>query len=78
VLSRSRGRTSTWAGSEQGWAAACTLVAGILVWGGIGALLDRVFGTWPVLFAIGAFVGNFAAIYLIYVRFYPGEKTRAT
>lgn len=73
---------------DQGWTAACTLVAGILVWGGVGALLDRAFGTWPFLFAIGAFVGNFAAVYLIYVRLFrdapsstrfefPGENHRA-
>jgi F0F1-type ATP synthase assembly protein I len=83
-----RGRNPNWAGADQGWTAACTLVAGICVWGAIGAFLDHVFGTWPVLFAVGAFLGNFAAIYLIYVQHFrdaptsvrfefPGEKTDA-
>jgi F0F1-type ATP synthase assembly protein I len=72
---RSGGRNPNWSGADQGWAAACTLVAGILVWGGIGAVLDRVFGTWPILFAVGAFLGNFAAIYLIYVRHFRDAPT---
>ena len=45
------------------------------MWGGLGALLDHVFGTWPLLFAIGAFLGNFAAIYLIYVQYFRDAPT---
>ena len=89
MLVRNRGkRNENWSGADQGWAAACTLVAGICVWSGIGAVVDHFLGTWPALFAAGAFLGNFAAIYLIYVRHFrdaptsvrfefPGEKTDA-
>jgi F0F1-type ATP synthase assembly protein I len=42
------------------------LLSGMAVWGGIGAGLDKLFGTWPTLFAIGLIVGVHVAVYLIY------------
>jgi F0F1-type ATP synthase assembly protein I len=50
------------------WAAVSTLISGVVVWGGIGWGIDYLAGTKPVGFAIGAVVGNFAAIYLIYAK----------
>lgn len=64
-------RTSQDAGRQwQGMGEAYTLLAelatAIAVWAGIGYGLDRVFGTEPVLFAIGMVLGAGAGIYLIY------------
>jgi F0F1-type ATP synthase assembly protein I len=58
------------------WTALSTIIAGIAVWGAIGFALDRAFGTAPVLMVAGVLIGNFAAIYLIYVRAVNAEKTR--
>jgi ATP synthase protein I len=44
------------------------LVLAIVVWTGIGWLLDRWLGTDPVLMIIGALIGNFAGLYLIWLR----------
>lgn len=57
-----------WRGFGDAWTALSTIIAGIAVWGAVGFGLDKLFGTDPVLFVIGVLVGNFAAIYLIYVK----------
>lgn len=44
------------------------LVLAIVVWTGIGWLLDRWLGTDPVLMIVGALIGNFAGLYLIWLR----------
>lgn len=65
---------SGWHGVEQGWTLLSELIAAIVVWGGIGFGLDRLFHTWPVLFAIGMVVGYAAGAYLIYRQsFAPGN-----
>jgi ATP synthase protein I len=61
----------------EAWTALSTLVTGIAVWGGVGYGLDRWLGTKPVLFVIGVLVGNFAAVYLIYMRSLRQEAKRA-
>jgi ATP synthase protein I len=52
-----------------GWAISSTLLAGILVWGGLGYLADRLLGTDPVLLATGMVVGAAGSIYLVYVKY---------
>lgn len=69
-------RSSVLRGLESAWSAVSYLVGGVIVWGGVGFLLDRVLGTDPVLTVIGAFVGNAAGIYLIYLRWPIGEDDR--
>jgi F0F1-type ATP synthase assembly protein I len=59
-----------WRGMGEAWTALSTLISGIAVWGGIGYLVDRWVGTRPVLFVIGVLVGNFAGIYLIYMKYF--------
>lgn len=59
-----------WQGVGEAWTALATLISGIVVWGGIGWGIDRLAGTRPIFFVIGALVGNFAGIYLIYVKTY--------
>jgi ATP synthase protein I len=58
-----------WRGMGEAWNALSTLIAGIAIWGGIGYGIDMLVGTKPVLFVIGVLVGNFGAIYLIYVKY---------
>lgn len=68
-----------WRGLGEAWSALSVLVTGVLFWGGVGFLLDRQFGTKPVLFVIGALVGNFGAVYLLYVKYgRAGGDIRAT
>ncbi|TMK61968.1 MAG: hypothetical protein E6G52_09460, partial [Actinobacteria bacterium] len=51
----------------MGWAIIATLVAGMLVWGGLGYLLDRLVGTSHVFMAIGTVVGAAGGIYIVYL-----------
>lgn len=66
-----------WSGLGQGWSALGSIISGIVVWGGVGYLLDRVFGIAPVLMIVGVLVGNFAGVYLIYVRSLPKREERS-
>lgn len=56
-----------------GWAIVATLIAGILVWGGAGLLLDRVLGSRSVFTAIGIIAGAGLSIYLVYLRYGRGD-----
>ena len=52
-------------------------VGGILVWGGLGYLADRLLGIEPrILTAVGIVLGAGLAIYLVYLRFGKGEGNR--
>ena len=70
-------RDGAWAGMGIGWAVTATLVGGILVWGGLGYLADRLLGIEPrILTAVGIVLGAGLAIYLVYLRFGKGEGNR--
>ncbi|MCA1727620.1 MAG: AtpZ/AtpI family protein [Actinobacteria bacterium] len=45
-----------------------TLLSALLVWGGIGYLIDRLAGTPKVFTAIGMIVGAASGTYLIYLK----------
>ena len=63
-----------WAGMGIGWAVVSTLIGGIVVWGGLGYLADRLLGlNARILTAVGIVLGAGAAIYLVYLRFGKGE-----
>ena len=52
----------------DGWTVIAYLLSGLLLWGGIGVLLDRWRGT--SLFAlVGMLVGGAGAVYLVYIRY---------
>jgi F0F1-type ATP synthase assembly protein I len=57
----------------DGWAISATMLAGILVWGGVGLLLDRWVGTRPLFFMIGMIGGAAGAIYIVYLRYGRGD-----
>jgi ATP synthase protein I len=69
------GRGGGWSGFTTGWAATGTLLAGILTWGGIGWLIDRLIGTEDVFLAIGLLVGAGGGIYLVYIRYGRDQGT---
>ena len=52
------------------------MLSAILVWGGIGYLIDRLAGTGKVLTAIGMVVGAGAGTYLIYLRYGRGDDAK--
>jgi ATP synthase protein I len=71
------GRDGAWAGMGIGWAVTATLAGGILVWGSLGYLADRLLGLNPrILTAVGIVLGAGGAIYLVYLRFGKGEGNR--
>jgi F0F1-type ATP synthase assembly protein I len=55
-------------GMSDGWAVVGTLLAGVVVWGGIGWLIDLWLDTTFVK-AIGVLVGLATAIYLVIVKY---------
>jgi F0F1-type ATP synthase assembly protein I len=56
-------------GEDVAWSALGSLLAGPIVWGGVGYLLDEALGTGRVLTAIGVVVGALAGFYIVYLRF---------
>jgi F0F1-type ATP synthase assembly protein I len=44
------------------------LIAGIGIYGAIGYGLDRLFGTTPILFAIGMVGGMAGSVYLVWIK----------
>jgi F0F1-type ATP synthase assembly protein I len=61
-------RRSAWNGIDQSGIVGAELVSAVLIWAGIGWLIDRWLGTPPWFLVIGALVGNVAGIYLIWLR----------
>lgn len=57
-------------GMGQGWASLGTLLAGMLVWGGAGWLIDWGLGI-TAFFPIGVLLGLAASVYLVYLRSGP-------
>jgi F0F1-type ATP synthase assembly protein I len=51
------------------WSVIGTLASGILVWGGIGFILDRWLGFEWLFLPIGMVVGVSTSIYVVYVRY---------
>lgn len=56
------------AGQGDAWSIFGYLLSGLLVWGGVGLLVDRWLGTGFFLL-IGLLVGMATSIYVIYVRY---------
>ena len=53
---------------DDGASLAATLLAGPIVWGGVGALVDHLAHTGTIFLPIGILIGAVAAIYLVVVR----------
>lgn len=57
-----------------GWTVTATMISGILVWGGIGLLVDTLAGTKRVFTAIGFVLGAAAGTYIVYLRFGRSDR----
>ena len=53
---------------SDGWALFSTLLAGVLVWSGIGWGADKLLGFQALFLPIGAILGLAGAVYLIVVK----------
>lgn len=70
-----QGDDNPWAGLGIGWAIISTLIAGMLVGGGLGYLVDWLVGTSRHVFmGIGIVVGAAGGIYIVYLRFGRGDS----
>jgi ATP synthase protein I len=67
-------RSDAWSGMGTGWAIISTLIAGMLVLGGLGFVLDRVFDTGSGLTALGIVLGAGMGIYIVYLRYGRGGE----
>ena len=67
-------RSDAWSGMGTGWAITATLIAGMLVLGGLGYVLDRVLGTGAAFTAVGIVVGAGFGIYIVYLRYGKGGE----
>jgi ATP synthase protein I len=65
-----------WAGVSTGWAISSYLLSGVVVWGGIGYLVDRLVGTPHVFLAIGMVAGAVLGTYLIWLRYGRGDEAK--
>ena len=59
-----------------GFTIASTMLAGMLVWGGLGYLLDRVIWSERVFTALGIIVGAAGGGYIVYLRYGRGGNER--
>jgi F0F1-type ATP synthase assembly protein I len=66
-------RGDAWAGVGAGWNITATMIAGMLLWGGLGYLVDRLAGTAHVFLAAGLIIGAGCGVYLVYLRYGRGE-----
>jgi ATP synthase protein I len=67
-------RSDAWSGLGTGWAVLSTLVAGMLLLGGLGYLIDRLVGVRAVFTAVGIVVGAALGIYIVYLRYGRGGE----
>lgn len=58
-----------WGGMSTGVTISAYLLSALLVWGGVGWLIDHLAGTGKAFTAIGMIVGAAAGTYLIYLRY---------
>jgi len=65
----------SYGGEDVAWSALSSLLAGLLLWLGIGWGADALFGTGRVFTSIGVFVGFGLGMYIVYVRYGRGPKT---
>jgi F0F1-type ATP synthase assembly protein I len=56
-----------------GWAITSTLIAGMLVMGALGYLVDALFGTERVFTGIGFVLGAALGVYAVYLRYGKGS-----
>jgi F0F1-type ATP synthase assembly protein I len=60
-----------------GMTIASTMLAGMLVWGGLGYLLDRLVWSERVFTALGIILGAAGGGYIVYLRYGRGRDERS-
>jgi ATP synthase protein I len=63
-----------WSGMGVGFTIASTLLAGMLVWGGLGYLLDSLIWSGKVFTGLGIVLGAAGGGYIVYLRYGRSEK----
>ena len=66
-------RSDAWSGMGVGWAITSTLIAGMLVIGALGYVVDALFGTEHVFTGIGFVLGAALGVYAVYLRYGRGS-----
>ena len=66
-----------WSGMGTGMTIASTMLAGMLVWGGLGYLLDRLVWSERVFTALGIILGAAGGGYIVYLRYGRGRDERS-
>jgi F0F1-type ATP synthase assembly protein I len=61
-------RRQLFVGAGEAWGMVGELLTATGVWAAIGYGADRLFGTWPILFVIGAVAGHATGIYILMMR----------
>lgn len=61
-------RGAVWHGLDQSFVMTVELLAGIVLYGGLGYLADEWLGTGPWLVSLGTLVGLVAGLYLLWLR----------
>jgi ATP synthase protein I len=74
-MARKGDRQDAWEGYGTAWSMIGTMLAGLLVWGGIGFLVDRLVGSHALFLPIGLVVGAVGGVYLV-LRRYGTERKR--
>jgi hypothetical protein len=67
-------RTDGWQGVGIAWSIISTLLASLLVLGGLGYLGDRLLDTGKVLTAIGFVIGAAVGCYTVYLQYGKEER----
>lgn len=60
---------------DMAWGIISTLLAGPIVWGAVGALVDNVVNTSRVFLPLGVILGFITSFYIVYVRFGRNSDT---
>jgi F0F1-type ATP synthase assembly protein I len=63
-----------WKGMGDGWSVVSTMIGGIATIGGVGYLLDRLFGTPHVFTGIGFVLGAAGGTYAVWLRYGKEES----
>jgi ATP synthase protein I len=67
-------KNDAWSGVGVGWSIVSHLIGAMVVVGGLGYLLDRIFDTGSGFTALGIVLGAAFGIYIVYVRYGKGDQ----
>jgi F0F1-type ATP synthase assembly protein I len=69
-MARTPDRNDGWSGVSAGWTVTSEMIAALLMWGGIGYVIDRLIWGEPRVFTpVGMMLGAALGIYLVWLRF---------